>query len=65
MPQGRKVGVLIGGNGCSLHDDCLTCPGPDRCVWPLGNNRERQEKVITTWGSYFKERKDGYITDVH
>ncbi len=58
MSQGRKEGMLHGGNGCGLHSDCLTCPGPDSCVWPLGTDHKKQEKVLMTWSPYFKKQQE-------
>jgi len=40
-------------DGCKLWDNCLTCPAYD-CVWEIGANLEKQEKIIETWGEFFE-----------
>ena len=61
MSQGRKEGMLHGGNGCGLHSDCLTCPGPDCCIWPLGTDHKKQVEVLKAWGPYFKKQREMVI----
>lgn len=54
--QGRKDGMLPYGQGCHLHPDCFTCPGPSRCVVQYGANRKEQGKTARIWMPYFKQR---------
>ena len=56
MAQGRKDGVMHGGDGCPLHPTCLTCPATD-CVWPIGISLKRQAAIIRLWTPYFEEKR--------